>query len=331
MYSEKARKTVSRLFPEQLRSATKATGNLLLWLTVVLAVLYVLSGLYSVANNEIGVQLRFGKVIDPKIAPGIHYALPWPMDKVYKVPMPRVEKISITDFSQSYPPIAQMGVGSYAITGDNNLVNLECVIQYEVNDPEDYLFMLAAGREDAEATAQRFLREMACTSILHCLGRMNVDDVLTSWERIVTDVRVMLQLRLDAIESGLSVTFVEIRGLQPPGKVQRYFDGVTSAKHDKRRAVSDAESYRNEKTLAARGQAARIRAEADAYWNETVCTAEGDAKRFLSQLSEYHRDREGTRQRLHLEALQEVLGTVGRSYVVDTSNGRQPATIKLFK
>ncbi len=322
---------MSRLLPIQLRSAIRDTGNLLLWLTAVLVILYVLSGLYSVANNEIGVLLRFGKVIDPNVAPGIHYALPWPVDRVHKVPMPKVEKISIADFSQGHAPITQMGVGSYAITGDNNLVNLECVIQYEISDPEDYLFNLEAGMEDVEATARSFLREMACISILHCLGRMNVDDVLTSWEQIVTDVRKNLQFRLDDIESGLSITFVEIKGLQPPSKVQRYFDGVTSAKHDKRRAISDAESYRNERTLAARGQAARTSAAADAYRNETVHAAEGDARRFLSRLSEYHRDREGTRQRLYLEAVREVLGAVGQSYVVDASDGRQPATIKLLQ
>lgn len=321
----------------QLRSAGRMALNLFLVIAVLLAALYLGSGIYSIENNEVGVLQRFGEIIDAGVQPGIHYAFPWPVDQVSKVPFPKVERIHIKDFSQDFlfgeglSFSSLTGLGTYCATGDNNLVNLECVIQYEVRDPRCYLFNLGESVETSEASVRRFLIEMACNTVLHCLSHMAVDDVFTNWERIVTYVKAELQGRLDAIDSGLAVTFVEITGLRPPPRVSESFDDVINAKIDREKLVNEANSYRNQEIPAARGRADRLRSEAEGYRNEVVNNARGEAQRFLEQFGEYRKDKALTRYRLYMETLQEVFAAVGRLDIVDTSGEENPAEIKMVK
>jgi len=117
------------------------------WILVCLIFLYLFSGIYSISSNEIGVLQQFGKVIDDKVQPGIHYALPWPIDRVTKVPIRIVKRILIDDFyselglesiARAFSGMTELG--SYCVTGDNNLVNIICVIQFNITNPFDYLF-----------------------------------------------------------------------------------------------------------------------------------------------------------------------------------------------
>jgi len=322
----------------QLKSAGRITLILFIGIVMILLVVYVLSGIYTVKNNEVGVHLHLGKIVDSRVPPGMHYAWPWPFDMVKKVPMPKVEKIEINDFSERFTFGAEgfsftslTGLGTYAITGDNNLVNLSCVIQYEVLDPEKYLFNLGDKLENVDAKVKRFLIEMACNTILHCFAEISVDQALTSWELIIDYIKMNLQKRLDEIESGLRITFIEVRELKPPSVVQEYFDDVINAKIDKEKMINDAISYQNEEIPAANGRAARLRSEGEAYRNEVVQNATGESGRFLDQLSEYVKNPELNRYRLYMEAIQEVFIGVERAYILDTSTGSKPAKIKLFK
>ncbi len=117
------------------------------WILVALTALYVLSGVYSISSNQIGVLERFGRVIDPRVPSGIHYAFPWPVDRVTRVPIRIVSSIVVEDFysSRDVQSAARAffnmtGLASYCISGDNNLVNVQCVIQYTITDPLHYLF-----------------------------------------------------------------------------------------------------------------------------------------------------------------------------------------------
>jgi membrane protease subunit HflK len=323
----------------QLRSAVRTAINLLFVLVAILAVIYFLSGIYSIENNEVGVLQRFGRIIDANVQPGIHYALPWPVDKVSKVPFPKVERIHLKDFSRNFTFgvdglsfTSLTGLGTYVVTGDNNLVNIECILQYEVRDPVSYLFNLGESVDKSEGSARRFLTEMACSTILHALAEMRVDDALTTKkDRIIQYVKQKLQQRLNELETGLAVTFVEIRELGPPAVVKEYFEDVVRAKVDKDTAIKNAETYLEQETRAANGRAARLRAEAEGYFSEVTQNAEGEARRFIEQLAEYRKDKLLTRYRLYMETLQEVLASVGRLDILDTSKGRKPAAIKLIK
>lgn len=323
----------------QLKSAARTTLNFSLIIIGLLLLLYLFSGSYTVANNERGVLLRFGKIVESNVPPGFHFAFPRPIDQVYKVPFPKVESVEIMDFSDLFPIgdkghsfKSLTGVGSYLISGDNNLVNLECVLRYEVVDPAAYLFHLGERVETSSGAARRFLIEMACHTLVHCLARMGVDDILTNWDRIVTRVKKELQARLDELNCGLAVTFVEIKALNPPRQVQSYFDDVINAKIDRKRTIDDAESYRNQEIPAARGRAERIASEAEAHYNEVVQKAEGETERFLKQLSEYRKNPTTNRRRLYNEAMKEVFGSVGRLDLIDSGGAdAPPVKIKLMK
>ena len=323
--------------PTQLRSAARTALNLFLWIAAILVLIYLLSGIYSVANNEVAVHQRFGRIVNAHVEPGIHFALPWPIDSISKVPT-RVDSETILDFSQNFTLDREgtitfstlTGLGTYVITADNNLVNLECVIQYEVVDPRDYLFNLGEATEDTAGGVKRFLIEMTCTTLIHCFARRGVDEALTSWEPIVAYVKKELQDRLNEIGSGLAVTFVEIRALKPPARVQEFFNDVINAKIDMQKAINDAESYQNEEIPAAEGRAARLRASAEGIRAEVEEKARGEADRFLSILDEYQKSPDLTRYRLYMETIREILVTVENSYIVDTAR-TGAATLKLLK
>ncbi len=167
------------------------------WIFLCLVLLYFCSGIYSVSSNEVGVLQRFGKVLDDKIPPGIHYALPWPVDRVNKVPVKIVNRILIDDFfSITNPESAARlfynltGLASYCITGDNNLVNIQCVIQYNITQPSLYLFR--------SRSPEIMLRNMACNAILQSLAAMPVDRILTRGKQELTqEIKARLQGRLD--------------------------------------------------------------------------------------------------------------------------------------
>jgi len=254
------------------------------WILLCLVLLYLGAGVYSVSPNEVGVLQRFGKVIDDKVQPGIHYALPWPVDRVEKVPVKTVNSIMIDDFFSSMDPnsaarlfFKMTGLASYCITGDNNLVNIRCVIQYTITQPSRYLFRVEK--------PETLLRSMACNAILNSLAAMPVDQILTRGKYALSqEIKTRLQDRLDALETGLNVSFVELSDIKPPDRVERYFSDVVKAKIDRKKMVNESQSYRNEKIPAAQADASRLLQEAHAYKSEVVLKAEGETERFLKIL-----------------------------------------------
>ncbi len=301
------------------------------WILAALMVLYVLSGVYSVSSNEIGVLQRFGKVIDDRVSSGIHYAFPWPVDRVTRVPIRIVSSMVVEDF---YSPLGvgsaprvffnMTGLASYCMTGDNNLVNVQCVIQYTITDPLHYLFRVKG--------PEMMLRSMACSTLIHCMARMPVDEILTRGKLTIANyVKAELQRRLDEAETGLSVSFVELRDIKPPDRVQRFFSDVVNAQIDRQKMVNDAESYRNEKMPAAKAEAVRVLEEAAAYKAEVVLKAEGEADRFQRILNRVRDKGDSARRMIHVEAVKKIMESVDKKHLVITDGeGKSPVRLKLY-
>jgi len=306
------------------RNAWLGSGRFAGWVLLALALVYLFSGIYAVSPNEIGVRQRFGRVVDAAVPPGIHYRLPWPAERVDKVPVRMVNRISIDDFFHGQTAFNQLtGLASYCLTGDNNLVTIECIIQYTIAHPADYLFRVE--------NIQNAMRGMTCNAILHALVRLPIDQILTYGKRqIEQSIKESLQRDLDAIESGLLISFVELKNVKPPERVQRYFDDVINSKIDKKKLINEAEAYRNQKLPAAKADAARLFQGAEAYRNEVVAQAEGDAERFLHRLEEYKKAPSVTRRRLYLEAMNNILQNVGRRVVVGADSGRSAASLEFL-
>ncbi|MBN2055285.1 FtsH protease activity modulator HflK [bacterium] len=304
---------MSSLIRQQLATSKRYTMRFILGVTVVLVVVYLFSGVFSIAMNEVGVLQRFGRVVEPQVQPGIHFALPWPVDTISKIPVRMVNRVFIDDFFEGAPTATAFynmtGLSTYCISGDNNIVTINCVLQYTISDPVSYLFNV----KDGEIA----LRALAANTILQCLAGLPVDEILTYGKRrIETCIMMGLQEQLDSLETGLSISFVELKDVRPPRLVQEYFDDVINAQIDQRKTISKAESYRNEKMPDANARADRLLREADAYKQQVIATASGEAQRFLDVLSEYTMAKSVTRQRLYIETMQDILASVDKKYIV---------------
>jgi membrane protease subunit HflK len=301
------------------------------WIILCLVVLYLFSGIYSISSNEIGVLQRFGKAIEGRVQPGIHYALPWPIDRVTKVPVRIIKRILIDDFysESSLESIARVfsgmtGLGSYCVTGDNNLVNIICVIQFNITNPFDYLFEMKQ--------PDIMLRSMACNTIIHCLSRMSIDEALTRGKQEIANyIKVELQKGLDNSKSGLGISFVELREIKPPDRVEQFFSDVVKAKIDRGKMINEAESYRNEKIPAAKADATRILQEAEAYKREVFLRAEGEVDRFKSLLKQVREKGDSARNMIYIETIKEIMKKVEKKrIVVRDKTGKVPARIRLY-
>jgi membrane protease subunit HflK len=314
----------------EIKNAILSSKRFVLYISIVLVLLYMASGIYSVPQTQKGVHQRFGKIINPRVNPGIHYALPWPIDKIDKVPVMIVQRILIDDFSGNleqdsipYTFHRMTGLTPNCITGDNNIVNIICAVQYTVSNPVDYLFKV----KDNE----RLLRDVVCNSIIKSLACLQVDEILTYGKRKVENmIKTLTQERLDDLHCGLIISFVELRDVRPPGTVQRAFDDVINAKIDRRKIVSQAESRRNEQVLQAKATATRTIEKARAYELERILAARGETKRFETQLETYRKTKNVTKKRLYFDFVKQVFPEIEKVYIVEKSGDENPAKIKIF-
>jgi membrane protease subunit HflK len=293
-----------------------------------LAVLYACSGVYSISQNEIGVLQRFGRVIDDRVMPGIHFSFPWPIDTVAKIPIKSVKRISIDDFSRNYTLLVSdeyfsRRISPYCITGDNNIVNISCQFQYSISNPVKFLFRV----RDPE----NILHQAACNAVIQCLSTLPVDTVLTYGKReMEARIKDMVQVKLDGIDCGLSISFVELKDVNPPGRIQQYFDDVINSKIDKNKMISQAESYRNENIPKANALSSRMTEQALSYREKVVLEAEGETERFLDMLESYAYARALNRKRIYLESMKVIFADIDRIYVTAGEGTRIPERLKLF-
>jgi len=283
----------------EMKNAILNSKRFIFYILIVLILLYIASGIYSIPQTQVGIHQRFGRIINPNVKPGIHYALPWPIDKIDKVSVMIVQRILIDDFSsnleQDSTPYAfyrMTGLTPNCISGDNNIVNIICAIQYSVSNPVDYLFRI----KDNE----RLFRDIVCNSIIKCLAALQVDEILTYGKRKIENIlKTQTQKKLDNLNCGLTISFVELRDVRPPGAVQGAFDDVINAKIDRRKIVSQAESRRNERLPQANATATKIIEKAKTYKVEKTATAQGETQRFLKQLEAYQKMKKVTKKRLY--------------------------------
>ena len=299
---------------------------------VILTVLfgtYILSGFYKVAESELGVLERFGKVIDRKVEPGGHYKLPWPIDRVTKVAVKTTHTVEIIDFSFRKAVGSEeafrhaTGLSSYCITGDNNIVFIDFVIRYNIVDPVNYLFSIK-NNED-------YLKDIACCATISSLASKTVDDILTVGKKIVeTDLKKDIQRKLDYVNSGLGIGAIEIKEVSPQPEVRTFFERVINAQIQKRELVNTAESYRNVKLPKSKGIAMKVKEEAKAYKMDIVTRAMGEVDRFKKQLNEYSKAKKITKQRMYLDFIQERFPALDNIILVENSGEKRIIDLRLL-
>ena len=273
----------------------------------ILLLFWIATGFYKIEEAERGVIFRFGEHVETTQR-GLHWHLPVPIEHVEKVDVVKVFTIPIN---------------STMLTQDENIVDIQGTIQYQIDNAEKYLLNVRGPEISLSQVTESALRES--------IGRSKMDYVITEGrEEIALQVEDIIQEIVNNYQTGLNIIKVNIQSAKPPEAVKDAFDDVTQAREDEERFKNEAEAYRNEVIPRARGAAARLREEADAYKNEVIARAEGEAERFNQLLTEYKKAPEITRERLYLDMMESVLSKSSK-VMVDVEGGNNLLYLPLDK
>lgn len=277
-----------------------------------LIALWLLSGIYIVNPDEQGVIRRFGKAVGV-VGSGPHWHLPFPIEKVDTPKVTEIKRMEIGFRTVLPGPPAQyrkISRESLMLTGDENIIDAEIIVQYKIKDAMAYLFNVREQEELVRDAAEAALRQV--------VGRHKIDEALTEQKGEIQDeTRGKLQELLDGYDLGVTVNLVKFQAVSVPKQVDAAFKDVASAREDKERLIKQAEAYQNDVIPKARGNAEKLVKEAEAYKIERVKRAQGDAERFVEVLREYRKARKVTEARLYIETMEKILPGL-RKYIVQT-------------
>jgi membrane protease subunit HflK len=274
------------------------------------ALVWAASGLYQVNPSEVGVVLRFGKVVSTT-TPGLHWHLPWPIEKVLKPPVTVIHKEEIGFRTLDVgPPARYRTVVEEArmLTSDGNIVDLNFIVQYRIKDAKAFLFNV---RDPADT-----LRDCAESAMREVIGHSTINMALTEGRmEIQLQTEALLQKILDDYEAGLHIMTVKLQDVEPPGPVQDAFKDVINAEQDRERMINESEGFANDILPKARGSAAQLLNEAQGYSASRVNIAKGEARRFELVHEAYKKAPEVTRKRMYLETMEVILPDIEKIIV----------------
>jgi membrane protease subunit HflK len=263
---------------------------------VLIAAVWVGSGLYRVDAQERAVILRFGKYMQTT-GPGYNWHLPWPIEQKRIVNVS--QQSSITDDARM-------------LTADTNLVEVKSAVQYTKPDPRKYLFEVNNVEETLVQVAESAMRE--------AVGQASLDKALAFDPSITDRAKKLLQKTLDNYDLGVNIISVKLGDVIVPEPVQDAQRDAIKADKDRQRYQQDAETYRNDVVPRARGQASKNLLDAEAYRLQVLAIAQGDTSRFDQVLNQYEHAPAVTRERMYLETMENVYKN-SRKVIVDTKGG----------
>jgi len=273
---------------------------------IIFSLVYLALGVYQVNEQERAVVLRFGLYNQTK-GPGLHWNPPL-IDNVTNVNVTRVRLHSTK---------------GEMLTEDLNIVEVNLSVQYSIADARDFVLKVR--------NPESSLAQASDSALRHIIGSSEMHSVLTEGrERIAIDVATRLQSYLDHYSTGIQIEKVNVEETNPPNQVQEAFDDVNKAREDEERSKNEAEAYANGIIPEARGKAQRTIEEANAYKAQVVARSQGEAQRFKKLLAEYNKAPKVTRERLYIDAMQEVLSNSSK-VMVDVEGGNNMMYLPLDK
>lgn len=273
---------------------------------LVLLIIWGLMGVYQVDEKEQAVVLRLGKYHDTR-GSGLNWNPPI---------VDSVTIVGVTEERQ-YPARGLM------LTQDENIVEISLTVQYNIANAKDFVLNI----KDPEIS----LKQATDSALRHVVGSTGLDEVIsTGREQMAQATAEKLQALLDMYGSGINVVKINIEESRPPTEVKAAYDDVIKAREDLERLVNEAQAYSNGIIPEARGQAQRLREEAEAYRSQVVSKSEGEAERFTKLLTEYRKAPEVTRERLYLDAVEEVM-TQSTKILLDIEGGNNMLYLPLDK
>ena len=323
-----------------------------------LSVGYFLSGVYTVKPGEVAVSRIFGKEVRQAVSEGLHYRLPWPFEAIEKVNVSEIRRVDVGGPVSKEPllfprnrsaaaPSVKSNVDPHAghgghggaskpvesvqpaagaarnqfFTGDENILEIKMNIQYQIQDASTYLFH--ANAPDALVSSS------ARTAVTEFLGRMRVDDLLTSAKsNIQMRIARNMQQLLDEYRTGLFIVSINLQEVNPPTEVAQAFRDVASAREEREEKINKAQGYSNTVIPEARGGAQQLISSAEGYREKVINQARGESEKFSAMLAEYRQAKDVTEHRLYLETMEMILGRA-KKFIIDSK--KENVNLKLVK
>jgi modulator of FtsH protease HflK len=294
-------------------------GPIVIVIAVVVALILLWSAWFTVQPEETGIVQRFGKVVRTA-SPGLHFKLPYGIETIRTVPTARVLKeefgfrtttVATPGRRTQYADNKAYKTESLMLTGDLNVIDVQWIIQYRIEDPVRFLFYV---RETPKT-----IRDITESVMRRVVGNRLGSDVLTVGRvEVSSEAKAEIQKILTDYETGVRLVTVELQDVTPPDAVKPAFNEVNEARQDRERTINQAQEQANKEIPKARGVAAQSISQAEGYALERVNRASGEANRFNAILDEYTRAPEVTRRRLYLESLAGFLAEMKGVYIVDS-------------
>jgi modulator of FtsH protease HflK len=289
---------------------------LLIFLTILV---WLATGIYTVDESQRALVLTFGKHTET-VGPGFHWRVPFPFQTYELVELTRSRNTEIGNRTKS--TTARTG-DSLMLTRDENIVDIQFAVVWSLKDPKAFQFNVRQQEEIVKQVAESAMREI--------VGKSSMDFVLYEGrEQIADQARRLIQDILDRYATGIGIGSVQLANAQPPEPVQAAFDDAVKAKQDLERQKNEGQAYYNDVVPKAEGTASRLTEEANGYREKVVANAEGEAARFKHVLTEYSKAPAVTRERLYLDAMQQVL-TSSTKVMVDARAGSNLLFLPLDK
>lgn len=274
-----------------------------------IVLLWLASGFYIVNPAEVGVVQRFG-AFTRITQSGPHYHLPYPVESVKTPNVTEIRRIEVgfrssdTTRGLAQGSYRKMPKESLMLTGDENIVDVQVIVQYRIKEAQNFLFNITQPEKTVKDAAEAAIRDV--------VGNNEIEAVLTAQKfEIQNQTMSLLQEILDSYNSGMQITAVKLQDVHPPEDVTDAFKDVASAREDRSRLINQAAGYRNDIIPKARGRVASMLNEAEAYKESKIRQAKGESVRFLKLWEQYQLAQDVTRKRLYLEAMEEVFSKSG--------------------
>jgi membrane protease subunit HflK len=289
-------------------------GAVLAGVIAVVLVAAVISSVFTVKTEDVGLVLRFGKY-SSTAEPGLHFKWPFGIDQVVDVPIRRQLKQEFGFRTQQASIRTQYDARelpdeSLMVTGDRNAAVVEWIVQYRIENPTDFMFEVRSPQESLRDATESVMRAV--------VGDRTVDEVLTfGRQEIEANSQVKLQELVDKYKMGINIEQLVLQDVNPPEPVRASFNEVNEAQQEREKMINDAQKDYNTVVPRARGEADQRISEAEGYATQRVNEAEGDAGRFSAVLAEYIKAPEVTKRRIYLETLAEIIPRLGNKYILD--------------
>jgi membrane protease subunit HflK len=283
------------------------------WLLALLLIAWLATSIYIVPADQQAVVTRLGRVVEPRVMPGLHVGLPWPIDRAAKLKVRQAQRAVIGGDVADGVLGRSEPLKSQFLTGDQNIIHMRTVVQYSVGVPVDYLFQI-----DNVAT---LIGAAVEAELARAVARLRVDDILTTGKaQLQEEVRGSAQKRLNDLRAGVQIASINIETVTPPAEAADAFRDVASARADSSRIVNEAHGYSNDVVPRARGEARQMIEAAEGHKQRVINLALGDTERFRQVAVEYAKASEVNGRRLYMETLEQVLPRIRKVFVDKSGN-----------